>query len=74
VLPVPAVAGIAVAPGAVPGQVDEDRLAVRRLAAAEPVRLAQPDHVGEGEAGLGGDAVLERGMLTNVITIIELWS
>ena len=80
-LAVAAVAGVAVTTGAVPGQVDEDRLAVRRLTAAKAVRLAQPDQVGEGEAGLGGDAVLERGVVTgdvqvpaSVITIIELWS
>jgi len=69
VLPVAAVAGIAVATGSVPGQVDEDRLAIRRLAATEPIRLTQPDQVGEGEAGLGGDAVLERGIVAGDVQV-----
>src|ERR1700742_4329755 len=61
VLAVAAVAGVAVTAGAVAGQVDEHGVAVGGVADAEAFGLAQADQVGEGEAGLGPDAVGQRG-------------
>jgi hypothetical protein len=57
VLPVAAVAGVAVQAGPVPRQVDEDGSAVRGETLAEPFGFAEPDQVGEGEARLCGDPV-----------------
>src|SRR6201992_1643461 len=61
VLAVAAVAGVAVAAGPVAGQVDQNGVAVGGVADAQAFGLAQADQVGEGEAGLGPDAVGQRG-------------
>lgn len=61
-LPVAAVAGIAVPAGAVLRQVGEHRLAAGRLAAPQPALLPHPGQVGERERRLGGQPVLQRGL------------
>jgi hypothetical protein len=69
VLPVAAVARVAIAAGAVLRQVDEDRVAARGLTAPQPVRLAQPDQVGEREAGLGRDPVLQSRLVAGDVQV-----
>jgi hypothetical protein len=64
VLPVAAVARIAVTAGPVLRQVDQHGVAVRRLAPAQSPRFAHPDQVREREADLRRDPVLERGVVT----------
>jgi len=59
VLPVAAVAGVAVDARAVARQIDEHGVAVRGGADAQPVQLAGPDHIGEGHAGLCGEPIDE---------------
>ena len=56
-LPVTAVAGVAVHSRSVAGQVDEHGVAVGGEAPAEPFGFPEADQVGEGEAGLGGNPV-----------------
>jgi hypothetical protein len=69
VLPVPAVAGVAIPAGPVLRQVGEDRVAIGRLAPPEPALLPQPDQVGERERRLGREPVLERGFAAGDVQV-----
>jgi hypothetical protein len=69
VLPVPAVAGVAVTAGLVLRQVGEDRFAIGRLALPEPAVGPQPDQVGERERRLSREPVLERGFTAGYVQV-----
>lgn len=56
-LPVAAVAGVAVAPGTVAGKVDYGALAVRGSAGSQPAEFTGPDHICQSHCSFGGHTV-----------------
>ena len=67
--PVAAGAAVAVAAGAVAGQVHEGAPAVRRLAAAQPVPLAGDDEEGQRHPAVGRQMLGERGARREVVDV-----
>jgi hypothetical protein len=66
-LPVAAVAGVAVPAGPVLRQVSEHRFAVRRLALPQPALFPHPDQVEERERRLRREPVLQAGLAASYV-------